>query len=222
MFKGIEAMEPGNHISDIGFAVQTHAERYGDTRWCVISWATGSGGRSTRTRRCRTTYKLGRDPRLSVGMCLAIEPMVNTVDIDVEDAVRQVDRGDRGRRVLGALRALGRDHRVRAVDSCGAACRLYSRGRKLSKEDAIEVTATVLEPLPNAMFKVELENKHQVLAHVSGKNAEALHPHSSGRQSARGAVAVRSDAWAHRLSLQVAHCSRKGHESQSIGSKNLH
>src|SRR5258708_38283487 len=39
----------------------------------------------------------------------------------------------------------------------------------MSKEDAIEVMATVLEPLPNAMFKVELESKHQVLAHVSGK-----------------------------------------------------
>jgi translation initiation factor IF-1 len=37
------------------------------------------------------------------------------------------------------------------------------------KEDAIEVVATVVEPLPNAMFKVELENKHRVLAHVSGK-----------------------------------------------------
>ena len=39
----------------------------------------------------------------------------------------------------------------------------------MPKEDAIEVIATVIEPLPNAMFKVELENKHQVLAHVSGK-----------------------------------------------------
>jgi translation initiation factor IF-1 len=40
----------------------------------------------------------------------------------------------------------------------------------MSKEDAIEVMATVLEPLPNAMFRVELtETKHQVLAHVSGK-----------------------------------------------------
>ena len=39
----------------------------------------------------------------------------------------------------------------------------------MSKEDAIEVVATVLEPLPNAMFNVELENKHKVLAHVSGK-----------------------------------------------------
>ena len=37
----------------------------------------------------------------------------------------------------------------------------------MSKEDAIEVQATVLETLPNAMFKVELENKHQVLAHIS-------------------------------------------------------
>jgi translation initiation factor IF-1 len=40
----------------------------------------------------------------------------------------------------------------------------------LTKEDAIEVMATVVETLPNAMFKVELENgKHQVLAHVSGR-----------------------------------------------------
>ena len=40
---------------------------------------------------------------------------------------------------------------------------------RLPKEDAIEVIATVVEPLPNAMFRVELENKHQVLAHISGK-----------------------------------------------------
>ncbi|HVT17833.1 MAG TPA: translation initiation factor IF-1 [Thermoanaerobaculia bacterium] len=38
------------------------------------------------------------------------------------------------------------------------------------KEEAIEVEATVVEPLPNAMFRVELDNnKHQVLAHISGK-----------------------------------------------------
>jgi len=40
----------------------------------------------------------------------------------------------------------------------------------MPKEDAIEVNATVIETLPNAMFKVEVEgSKHQVLAHVSGK-----------------------------------------------------
>jgi translation initiation factor IF-1 len=37
------------------------------------------------------------------------------------------------------------------------------------KSDAIEVEGKVIEPLPNAMFRVELENGHRVLAHVSGK-----------------------------------------------------
>jgi translation initiation factor IF-1 len=37
------------------------------------------------------------------------------------------------------------------------------------KEEAIEVMGTVVETLPNAMFRVALENKHEVLAHVSGK-----------------------------------------------------
>ena len=39
----------------------------------------------------------------------------------------------------------------------------------MPKEEAIQVEATVVEPLPNAMFRVELENKHRVLAHISGK-----------------------------------------------------
>jgi translation initiation factor IF-1 len=37
------------------------------------------------------------------------------------------------------------------------------------KEDAIVLEGTVIEPLPNAMFRVELENGHKVLAHISGK-----------------------------------------------------
>lgn len=37
------------------------------------------------------------------------------------------------------------------------------------KKDVIEVEGTVIEPLPNAMFRVELKNGHRVLAHVSGK-----------------------------------------------------
>lgn len=39
----------------------------------------------------------------------------------------------------------------------------------MSKEDVIEVEGKVLESLPNAMFQVELENGHKVLAHISGK-----------------------------------------------------
>jgi translation initiation factor IF-1 len=41
--------------------------------------------------------------------------------------------------------------------------------RSVPKKDAIEVEGTVVEPLPNAMFRVELENGHKVLAHISGK-----------------------------------------------------
>jgi translation initiation factor IF-1 len=41
--------------------------------------------------------------------------------------------------------------------------------RSVAKDDVIEVEGTVIEPLPNAMFRVELENGHKVLAHISGK-----------------------------------------------------
>lgn len=39
----------------------------------------------------------------------------------------------------------------------------------MAKDDVIEIEGAVLETLPNAMFKVELENGHEILAHVSGK-----------------------------------------------------
>jgi translation initiation factor IF-1 len=39
----------------------------------------------------------------------------------------------------------------------------------MPKEEPIEVVGTVVEPLPNAMFRVELENGHKILAHISGK-----------------------------------------------------
>ncbi len=39
----------------------------------------------------------------------------------------------------------------------------------MAKEDVIELEGTVIEPLPNAMFRVELENGHRILAHIAGK-----------------------------------------------------
>ena len=39
----------------------------------------------------------------------------------------------------------------------------------MAKEDVIEVEGTVVEALPNTVFKVELKNGHQILAHISGK-----------------------------------------------------
>lgn len=48
-------------------------------------------------------------------------------------------------------------------------CRRLREVIRLSKEDVIEIEGTVVETLPNAMFKVELQNGHQILAHISGK-----------------------------------------------------
>lgn len=46
---------------------------------------------------------------------------------------------------------------------------LPGRVLNLSKDDVIELEGTVVEALPNAMFQVELPNKHTILAHISGK-----------------------------------------------------
>jgi translation initiation factor IF-1 len=42
-------------------------------------------------------------------------------------------------------------------------------GRKLAKDDVIEIEGVVVESMPNAMFQVELANGHKILAHISGK-----------------------------------------------------
>jgi translation initiation factor IF-1 len=55
--------------------------------------------------------------------------------------------------------------------TCGDSTR-HTGGKEIAtmaKDDVIEVEGKVIEPLPNAMFRVELENGHKILAHVSGK-----------------------------------------------------
>ena len=47
--------------------------------------------------------------------------------------------------------------------------RRYDDTKKATKADKIELEGTVIDALPNAMFKVKLENSHEVLAHISGK-----------------------------------------------------
>lgn len=43
------------------------------------------------------------------------------------------------------------------------------KGKQMAKDDVIELEGTILESMPNAMFKVKLENDHEILAHISGK-----------------------------------------------------
>ena len=51
----------------------------------------------------------------------------------------------------------------------------------MAKEDVIEVEGTVVEALPNTNFKVELENGHQILAHISGKAKNELYKNITRR-----------------------------------------
>jgi translation initiation factor IF-1 len=46
---------------------------------------------------------------------------------------------------------------------------LSKKGKKMAKEEKIEVSGKILESLPNAMFKVEIEGGHVILAHICGK-----------------------------------------------------
>src|SRR5438128_2645298 len=74
----------------------------------------------------------------------------------------------RRRLAVGPFRAHGR-HRARRPGHPVAGRGLRGHEDDLSKEEGIQVEGTVVEPLPNAMFRVELENGHKVLAHISGK-----------------------------------------------------
>ena len=57
----------------------------------------------------------------------------------------------------------------RAPRPQGGQTRRDAKGYRMSKEDMIEFSGTVVELLPNAMFRVKLDNEHLVLAHTSGK-----------------------------------------------------
>ncbi len=69
----------------------------------------------------------------------------------------------------------------------------------MSKADVIEVEGTVVEKLPNAMFQVELENGHKVLAHISGKLRMNYIKILPGRQSYNRVITIRSYQGKNRL-----------------------
>ena len=71
------------------------------------------------------------------------------------------------------------------------------------KEGALELEGTVVEALPNAMFRVELANGHKVSCHDQWQDAAALHPHPPGGPSRRRALRLRPHPRSHRLPAQV-------------------
>ena len=171
---GIAAARPGGRVSDIGAAVEAVALVHG---YGVVRDFVGHGvGTALHEEPQVPNYGPGGPGSLlKAGMVLAIEPMFNLgraeVSVDADGwTVRTRDKSTSAHfEFTVALEPAGRRDpgNGRVVRDAGraAVCGLD----RMAKEDAIEVMATVVEPLPNAMFKVELENKHQVLAHISGK-----------------------------------------------------
>ncbi len=170
LYKGIEQLHDGKRLGDLGAAVQQVAEGAG---FSVVRAFVGHGiGKKLHEEPPVPNYgEPERGLRVKEGMVLAIEPMVNVGGYEVEikeDGWTAVTKD-------GSL-AAHFEHSVAITKERPLYFESTLAGRTseqirfpMPKEDAIEVTGTVLETLPNAMFRVELENGHNVLAHISGK-----------------------------------------------------
>ena len=138
---------------------------------------TGSAGRQPQglqQQPCGAIYNLNSKPPRVEGVCdLCGSPLKHRADDTAEafrsrmvefnktfEPLQAFYKGMPNYRSVDGHPASGRDPRPTGSTVPGAS---------LSKEEAIELEATVVESLPNAVFRVELENKHQVLAHISGK-----------------------------------------------------
>ena len=167
--RAIQECRTDRRLSDVSHAVQSHVEAHG---FSIVRAFVGHGiGRA-----------LHEEPQLRGSGPGPAAPCRDGAgdradghdgELGGQDSGRRVDGRDAGRESGRTLRAHrggdrarpgGADEPDRPVGAHGA------RGSRIvPKEDAIEVEGTVVEPLPNAMFRVELENGHKVLAHVSGK-----------------------------------------------------
>ena len=109
----------------------------------------------------------------------------------------------------GRLRPPGRDASRSTVN--------YKRSLPppVAKKDAIEVEGTVIEPLPNAMFAIELENRPPRPGPHQRQAAHELHPHPARRPGPRRALAVRPLARPDHVSTQVEQGHREGLEHPS-------
>jgi len=84
----------------------------------------------------------------------------------------------------------------------------------MAKDDVIQMQGEILENLPNATFRVKLENGHVVLGHISGKmrmhyiRILPLHPHPAWRQGHRRVDALRFESGSHRVPREVSAVER--------------
>ncbi len=165
-----------------------------DSRWCATWSATASASSCTRSRRSRTSAIAGTGVVLEGG----------------DDAGHRAD-GERGDVPGGASTTTdGRSGRPTADPRRISNTRCWSQRTRrrsstsdMAKQGPIKVDGVITETLPNAMFKVSLENGHEMLAHISGKMRMNFIKILVGRQGHGGAVAVRSVQGPDHVSVQI-------------------
>ncbi len=187
--RGIAQARPGNHIGDIGHAVQTYVEAEG---FSVVRQYVGHGiGRNMHEPPQVPNYgRPGTGNQLKPGYVLAIEPMVNAggAEVRVLDDGWTVVTCDRRRSCYfehtvavtpdgpGGPHPAGRGGGVIGAISVPRPPTVYTRRSSPGPDSARPVSGRegpsvgrVIEPLPNALYRVELEDGHRVLAHPAGK-----------------------------------------------------
>ena len=177
LYLGIEQAITGRRLGDIGFAIQNHCEKNG---YSVVREFVGHGiGRDMHEEPEVCNYgRRGNGLVLKSGMVLAIEPMICL-------GRRQVILEEDGwtARTIDRKPAAHYEHSVCVRNGKAEILSTFEYIQQvlgdrfisnipitiMAKQDAIEVDGTVTEALSNAMFRVQLESGHVIIAHISGK-----------------------------------------------------
>ena len=162
LYKAIEAVRLGGRISDIGHAVQAHVEAYG---FSVVREFVGHGiGQKMHEEPQVPNYgEPGRGPRLTEGMVLAIEPMVNAG----KPAVKVLADGWTAVTRDGSLSAHF-EHTV-AVTADGPMDFDGEGSPGRAQAGRTQVSGVVTETLPSALYKVRLDEGSLVTAHIADR-----------------------------------------------------
>lgn len=172
LYLGIQAAVEGRRLGDISNAIQTYCEAH---NYSVVRELVGHGiGRKMHEEPEVPNYgRRGCGPLLKSGMCICIEPMINMGSKNVSFerdgwTVRTKDRKcsahfehciairNDGPQILSSFEFL---------ESVIGKTKIIF----MAKQSAIEQDGVIVEALSNAMFRVELENGHEITAHISGK-----------------------------------------------------
>ncbi len=179
-YEGIKFARAGRHLHEISRAIQKYVESNG---FSVVRDLVGHGvGADLHEDPQVPNFKpIGRGILLQPGMTLAIEPMVNAGKKDVwwldDDWTVVTKDGSKSAHYENTILITEGEPEILSVQNIKIRkevglllpAGIVKKGDFMSKADVLEIEGTVVEKLPNAMFRVELENGHIVLGHISGK-----------------------------------------------------